>query len=291
MDLPTERHTRPVTSPRRALPAGAWDCHAHIFGPFDRFPLLPNRRWSPPLSPAEDYLSMLDTVGFAHGVTVHSWVNGFDNSGTASAFPLAPQRVRSVAAVRPDCDDAHLQALHAKGFRAIRFTEIGRQPVEGAGSVALEDLPRLAPRMKALGWQAHLWVNAARTLAAAPMLRDAGIPVVLDHMGYFDVARGAADAVFQDLLRLLRDGDFWVKLCPVRVTQDRVAYADVRPFHDALVEAIPDRLIYGTDWPFISLDAAPPDAGKLVDLFDSWTGDEVIRRKVFEDNPLRLFGA
>lgn len=290
MDAPSQRHTRPVSAPLRALPPGAWDTHAHIFGPFDRYPLLPNRRWSPPLSPAEDYLAMLDTIGFARGVTVHSWVNGFDHGGAASAYPLAPHRMRGVAAMQADCSDAALQALHAQGFRAIRFTEIGRQPVPGAGSVTLDDLDVLAPRLRALGWQAHLWVNAATTLRAAARLRNHGIPIVLDHMGYFEVARGVADTVFQDLLRLVRDGEFWVKLCPVRVTQDRVAYADVRPFHDALVRTIPDRLIYGTDWPFISLDEAPPDAGTMVDLFDAWTPDDDLRRKIFVDNPLRLFG-
>jgi predicted TIM-barrel fold metal-dependent hydrolase len=30
--------------------------------------------------------------------------------------------------------------------------------------------------------------------------------------------------------------------------------------------------------------------GKLIDLFDSWTPDALLRRKVFVDNPQRLFG-
>jgi len=292
MQPPTanERHTRPVTPPRLPLPAGAWDCHAHVFGPWDRFPLLPDRRWSPPLSPAEDYLAMLDTVGFARGVTVQSWVNGFDNGGTTSPVRLAPRRVRGVAVVKADWPDAEFRRLHEDGIRAVRFTETGRPSPPGAGTLKLPELRGLLPRLREMGWQAHIWAKAADTLAAADWLAEAGLPVVLDHMGYFDVARGADDPEFKQLLRLARDAGFWVKLTPVRVTQQPGAYADVRPFHEAWLEALPDRAIFGSDWPYISLDDAPPDAGKLVDLFDAWTPDAALRHKVFVANPARLFG-
>jgi predicted TIM-barrel fold metal-dependent hydrolase len=289
MDASTTRHTRPVSAPQKPLPPGAWDCHAHVFGPFDRFPLLPNRRWSPPLAPADDYLAMLDAVGFANGVVVHSWVNGFDNSGAGSGIRLAPDRVRGVAVLPRDASDDAFARLHADGFRAIRFNEIGRQPVPGAGSATLDDLDVLAPRMRAFGWQAHLWVSAATSLAASTRLRACGLPIVFDHMGYFDVTRGVGDPVFQDLLRLMRDLDAFVKMTPIRVSKDPIGYSDVRPFHDALVSAMPDRLVFGTDWPYISLDDAPPDAGKLVDLFDRWTRDEAVRQAVFVTNPGRLF--
>ena len=287
---PTERHARPVTPPRVKLPADAWDCHAHVFGPWERFPLLPDRRWSPPLSPAEDYLAMLDTVGFSRGVTVQSWVNGFDNGGPASAFHLAPQRVRGCAVVRPDAPAAAWRRLHDEGFRAVRFTETGRPTPPGAGTLNLPELQALLPRLREMGWQAHIWARAADTLAAAPWLATSGVPVVLDHMGYFDVAKGVADPGFRDLLLLARDAGFWVKLTPVRVTQQHGIYADVRPFHDAWLEAVPDRAVFGSDWPYISLDDAPPDAGKLVDLFDAWTPDATLRHKVFVENPARLFG-
>lgn len=35
-------------SPRVNFPAGACDCHAHVFGPQDRFPYLPNATYIPP---------------------------------------------------------------------------------------------------------------------------------------------------------------------------------------------------------------------------------------------------
>jgi 2-pyrone-4,6-dicarboxylate lactonase len=233
---------------------------------------------------------MLDAAGFARGVLVHSSANGYDNSGTADALAAAAGRLTGVCVIQPDISDAALEKLHHDGFRAVRFTETGARAAAHAGSASLKDMEALAPRMRALGWQAHLWANCAFTVAEAQRLHAAGLRVALDHMGYFDASLGVRHETFQSLLALLRDSDFWVKLSVVRVSKERPDYANIRPFHDALIEAIPDRLIFGSDWPYISLDDAPPDVGRLIDLFDAWTPDKAIRQKVFVDNPARLFG-
>ena len=290
MDNPATRQTRPVTRPRQPLPRGAWDGHAHVFGPFDQFPLLPHRRYNPPFSPAEDYLAMLDSAGFARGCLVHSSANGYDNSGTAHALATAQGRVVGVAVIQPDISDDELERMHEQGFRAVRVTETGPRAASHSGSASLADLEALAPRLRALGWKAHLWANCAFTVAHAARLDALGMTVVLDHMGYFDASLGVRDSAFQSLLAMLRIQDFWVKLSVVRVSKNRPNYPEIRPFHDALVDAIPDRLVFGSDWPYISLDEAPPDVGRLVDLFDAWTADVTVRRKVFVDNPATLLG-
>lgn len=40
-----------------ALP-GHWNCHAHLFGPYDRFPLAAERSYTPAEAPAEPYQSL-----------------------------------------------------------------------------------------------------------------------------------------------------------------------------------------------------------------------------------------
>lgn len=290
MEYNTQRHTRPASAPRKPLPAGAWDTHSHVFGPFDRYPLLAERRYNPPLAPAEDYLAMLDSVGFAHGVLVHSSANGYDNSGTADAVAGAQGRLFGTAVVQPGVSDKELEALHAQGIRAIRFTATGARAASFQGSADLEDLAALAPRMKALGWHAQIWGTCATMVEQQKALGCYGFPISFDHMGYFEIAKGAQDPVFRDFLAMLADGDFWVKNSVVRVCRNPPTYAEARPFHDALMQAIPDRVIFGSDWPYISLDAAPPDVGRLVDLFDEWTSDEALRQKVFVTNPARLYG-
>jgi len=67
-------------------------------------------------------------------------------------------------------------------------------------------------------------------------------------------------------------------------------YPDARPFHEALIAANPDQLIWGTDWPHPRIEGEMPNAGHLLDLFNEWTPDAAVRRKILADNPARLYG-
>lgn len=280
---------RPVSAPRKPLPAGAWDSHAHVFGPFERFPILEPRRYNPPLAPVADYLTMLDTVGFARGVLVHSSASGYDNSVTTDAVTQAAGRVVGVAVVQPSIDDPTLQKMHLQGFRGVRFTINGPRSQQFTGSLDFNDLRAFAPRLKALGWHAQIWAKCDYLVEQARELARYDVPIIIDHMGYFDLERGVKDNTFQSFLSMLGDGDFWVKSTPVRLTKTDPTYASVRPFHDALLSHAPDRVLFGSDWPYISLDAQPPNPGGLIDLFDAWTPDEAIRQRVFVDNPAQCY--
>jgi len=285
--------TRRASSPALALPAKAWDAHAHVFGPFDQFPLAADCRYQPPFAPSEAHQAMLDTAGFAHGVLVHASANGYDNSGTLNAVALDPKRKLAIAVVSEDISDGELMRLHEAGVRGLRFTENGDHigAPKPSGTVGLDALRRMAPRLRALGWHAQIWAKCQYLIESKPWLERCGIPLVIDHMGMFDVTLGADHAVFQDFLGLLDQGATWVKLTTTRVTKLRWNdCADVRPFHDALLARAPDRMVWGSDWPYIGMDKDIPDAGRQIDLFDSWTPDAALRQKVFVTNPQALYG-
>lgn len=286
------RTTRGASSPRQPLPAGAWDTHAHVFGPFERYPLAADCRYQPPLAIAASHIAALDTAGFAHGVLVHASANGFDNRGVLDAIAAHPQRLAAIAVLPEDTSDAQLAAAVKAGVRGIRFTETGETmgAPKPTGTLGLDALERMAPRLRDFGLHANLWAHCRHVMEKREMLQRCGVPLVFDHMGYFDVTRGSQDGCFSSFVDLVRGSDAWVKLTPSRVSKQRWnACDDVRPFHDALLQAAPNQMVWGSDWPYIAMDKDLPDLGAQIDLFDTWTPDAALRQKVFVANPRRLY--
>ena len=66
------------------------------------------------------------------------------------------------------------------------------------------------------------------------------------------------------------------------------AFADAAPMVHALIEAAPDRLIWGSDYPHLSF-ADKVGSVQLFNLLADWA-DEPTRHKILVDNPATLFG-
>lgn len=280
---------RPLSAPSRPLPAGAWDCHSHVFGPFDRYPIRKGHRYTPPEASWQDYEAMRAAAGFDNGSLVHASSSAYDNSGTLDAIAHATGRVVGVAVPAPDASDADLQALHEAGIRAVRFAP-AREKEDAPGTLDFDLMKLWAPRLKELGWHIQVHNGLDNIVQHLQVFRNMPVPVVLDHLGGVkpDVDPDGRD--FRALRDYARDHEVYVKLT-LRVASKAPDYSDVRVFHDRWVETIPDRVIFGSDWPFINRRTDPPRVGHLVDVFDAWVPDETLRRKVFVDTPLRLFGA
>lgn len=282
---------RMPSAPQHALPAGACDSHAHVFGPYERFPLAHPSSYAPPLAPAALHRAMLDTVGAARGVLVQPAPYGTDAGALLDAVAQSGGRLRGVAVADADTGEERLQALFDGGVRGLRFVEM-RAPTGApyAGSVGVDQLLRMAPAMRRIGLHAQLWAPIDDYPRLLPQLRAAGIDAVLDHMACVKPERGVADPAFQAVLAALREGGVWVKLTLCRVSTQAPGYPDLRPFHDALLAANPDRLLWGSDWPYVRMGAQSPDVGALLDLFHAWVPDEATRRRILVDNPAALYG-
>jgi len=280
------------SKPKRSLPKGAWDCHAHVFGPYEVFPLAAQRSYTPPEATLEAYLAMFDHVGVTHGVLVHPSAYGANHEAMLDALKRSPKRLRGIGVLGPDASDSELEHMHSHGVRGLRFTEIGGagKPQRFVGSVGFDAVPLLASRMKALGWHAQVWAALATVVAALPALTAHGVPVVIDHLGQVDVSKGVSDPAFQQLLGLLGEGNVWVKLTPARNSKQFPDYGDVRPFHDALINKNPHRLIWGSDWPHLNMGELAPDVGHLLDLLDDWVADDELRERILVKNPAALYG-
>ena len=285
----TEKKPLPTIKPSKPLPAGAWDCHAHIFGPFDRYPLLDTPPYHPPLGPLDAYLAMLDGAGFEHGVVVHPSAMGWDNSATSDGVGANLSQLRGIGVVPTDISDTELEHLDKAGLRGVRITDRGLK--SGApGTLAMTDLAKFAPRFRNIGWHFQIWCTQELTRKHWDEMKSYGVPVIFDHMAFCEVAKGVDHPDWQWFLSAIKDSDFHIKMGPGRVSTAWPNFEDVRPFHDSLVEAVPDQLVFSTDWPFIGLDLSEWNAGKMIDLFDQWTPDETLRQKVFVDTPARFYG-
>jgi 2-pyrone-4,6-dicarboxylate lactonase len=287
-DIPT-LSVREQSLPQRALPKGACDSHAHVCGPASRFPLAVTAAYTPPDAPVEAYVAMLDRLGLARGVLVQAASYGFDNAALIDALKRFPQRLRGVALAGSEISDGALEALAASGVKGLRFAHYP-PGVKDLGGVGLDQIVKLAPRMRALGLHAQIWAPCAASLEVLPDLLRAGVPVVLDHMARISPAAGVKDAAFQRLLQMLVQEDIWVKLIPHRITQQPQVFDDLHRFAEAYLHAAPARMLWGSDWPYVRMGEATPDAGRLADLVQDWAGDAALSQAVFVDNPARLYG-
>jgi len=282
-------------APREKPPSGAWDSHAHIFGPAEQFPFAPGRGYTPPDAPAERYIALLDHLGFARGVLVQGNAHGFDNRVLLDALDRYPKRLRGVAITDTRVAPAALRDWHRLGMRGLRFhlfSDAGRPGyVRGVG---LDVFEVFRAAMCDLGWVMQVFCDWRLMGEMAARLRDISkeMPVIVDHMLNIPAARGVEDPNFQALLRLVGDGHAYVKVSAAYRLSDRFPdYPDARPIHDALLRANPEQLMWGTDWPHPSIPGEiMPDDGHLLDLFHAWTSDEQMRRKILVETPARLFG-
>lgn len=282
------------TPPSFALPPGACDCHAHVFGPFKSFPLANERSYTPAEFPGDAFIAHLQRMGFSRGVLVTGSACGTENGSVLNALARFPEKLRGVAVPQATTTDAELDSWHAAGIRGARFNLFQRDGHKVyRNGVGLEVLEKLAPRMSERGWHAQIWIHAPDLIELAPRLLRLGLPLVIDHMGRMSAARGVNDEGFLTLCRMLAEGKAWAKISGAdRNTATNSDYADIDPFALALLNANSERVIWGSDWPHINYfePSDMPDDGQLLNLLARWLPDSEQRRKILVDNPELLYG-
>ena len=264
-----------------------WDCHAHLFGPYERYPLAADRSYTPPEAVASQYLALLSRLGLSHGVLVHPSAYGDDFSLLLDALSMHTN-LRGVIVTRPGVSPK-LAPLRDRGVRAARFSHRCGAGANFAGSASFEDLLTLAPGLADAGLHAELWTDCAILPDIASKIRALPVPVVIDHMGGFDARKGVSDPGFQCLLSLVESGKAWVKLCAYRNLLGTTDVELGRPFHEALLRANPKHLLWGTDWPHLRVQPSP-DTQQLLETFGRWTNDDTLVSRVLMINPMRLYG-
>lgn len=276
--------------PNEALPIGACDCHAHLFGPQTQYPYQVNRSYTPPDASEVSYRTLLRRLGFQRAVLVQPSVYGTDNSLMLDTLAHLPQdddiEWRGVAVVDASVSDAELERMHRLGVRGVRINLVF------PGGITFDDVRSLSNRLQGLGWHIQFLVDVSCFEHLVDRLSALPTPSVIDHMGHVSTANGTQAPGFQALLQLLENDKTWVKLTgPNRIsTLQTVPFTDVDPFFQALVDKRADRCVFGTDWPHVQLPTPMPRDEDLVNELLRLLPDAALRQKILTDNPAQLYG-
>ena len=285
LTAPHDRHPR---KPQVAVPPLACDTHAHVFGPGNTYPFVPDGLYTPADALLPDFRHMLDAIGITRGVLVQPSIYGTNNQCMLDALKQDSQRLRGIAVIPFDADAKMIAHLHSQGVRGIRANIVDLK--SGAGHLPLEELRALAKRIKPFGWHVEFLMHVDEFPNLDNQLADFPVEVSFGHLGYVPAVKDPVTPGFQALLRLMRDGKAWVKLTgPYRLTLGEMPCPEVDPFAHMLVEAAPNRLLWGSDWPHVLVKSKMPNDGALFDVFAKWVPDEKMRRQSLVDNPAQLY--
>jgi 2-pyrone-4,6-dicarboxylate lactonase len=280
------------------VPAGACDCQVHVIGHRDKYPMLPNRAYTPPEAGVRDLRAHLSSLQMSHVVLVQPSIYGTNNQYMVDALAELGKVARGVAVIDGRTTDSELIKLSAHGVRAARVNleSIGdRDP-----AAARRALGELASRMVPLGWHIQIYASLQVIASVADQIAKLPVPVVLDHFALAKVGEDGGQDL-KTVLSLVRGGQAYAKLsAPYRISAAAPAYEEVGPLAHAFIEANPERVIWASDWPHTDRTpgVAPTEVSPFrktddvatLGLLAKWAPSEELRRQILVLNPARLYG-
>lgn len=290
----TQRDPDAGYDPAFAAPANACDAHFHVFGPPGKYAYGSDIRYKPPHEPLEAYLKVANRLGFARYVFVQPSAYGSNNDCMLDAMRALDPAVRRgiIDLDERRTNDKELAKFKALGVRGIRVNVSPvRKPEAGLADSMKPRIVRLAKLCREIGWHLDFLTPGWLVSELMPTLRELPIEFTVAHMGLFPAKDGPQQAGFQGFLKLAGDGSkrCWVKLTGIYRFSTAPDFADVKPVAQALMAAVPDQLIWGSDFPHLSFHDRVGTI-QLYNLLGEWAPDAAMRKRILADNPARLFG-
>ena len=291
--------SQPGTPVKFEVPAGACDCHVHVFGDPQRFPFSPSRTYTPEPSSVEELRALHRALHLERVVVVNPSVYGTDNSCTLDAVKQLGSSARAIAVIDDKTAETAIDDMDRAGVRGIRIN------LETSGqadpAVARQSFKAGVERIKGRkNWHIQVYARLSVIEATANLIAAAPMPVVFDHFGGAKAALGVAQPGFETLLKLLRSGTAYVKISGAyRSSTLAPDYPDVAPLAKALIAENPKRILWGTDWPHPSqvpgrkTEISPLfqiDDGRLFNQLAVWAPEAAMRKTILVENPAKLYG-
>lgn len=282
------------------IPVGAWDCHVHVVGPRDAYPMLEDRQYTPGLATLDDLKAHLGRHGLSRAVIIQPSFYGVDNRCMLDTLERLDGAGRGIAVLPEDVSAEALKRLAHQGIRGIRVN-LESAAVRDPSAIGAA-LSAWAARIAPLDW--HIQIYAAPALIAAAAEQIAALPVttVLDHFAMLPASTRENDDTLRAVLALLRHGSTYVKLsAPYRISPSPLRHqAEVARLAQALYAANPDRIVWGTDWPHTNREEGVPPLevsryrdippAMLTQALLPWAPDAAVLQRILVTNPERLYG-
>jgi predicted TIM-barrel fold metal-dependent hydrolase len=278
------------------------DAHVHVFDP-KRFPYAAERSYTPGEATVAQLRERHRQLRVQRAVLVQPSVYGTDNAcllDAVSALGLGRARGIAVADLRQMTRHA-LMDWNARGIRGLRLNlEVQHEADPDRVRVHLREA---AAVVDIEGWCVQLHCASSLLPVVEEVLPEFRVPLVLDHFAGLRSTDAAADSPgLRTLLRLLGSGRVYVKISAFyRASSQAPHHEDLGPLVRTLVEAQPNRLLWGSDWPHTGGGSSRRDPSAIepfrnVDLaahlvaLKSWCLDDAVRRRILVDNPAELYG-
>lgn len=238
------------------LPAGQFDGHCHVFAASR--PMVENRRYTPDYDASPEKLCChLKTFGLSGALLVQPSFYGSDNSYMLEILAELSTKTdlvfRGVVVLEPGIapDLGALRALSEQGITGLRLNLLRRAESFDHGL-----WQPLLSAVDSLGWHIELHAEEEHLPRLLPQLMRHYSKVVLDHYGLITSTENSPG------LRAILDQPrerLWVKTSAVyRVHPQADRSEDVArmaPLRHILADHLgPDRLIWGSDWPFTQFE-------------------------------------
>jgi predicted TIM-barrel fold metal-dependent hydrolase len=283
-------HPEPRT-PARLPPPGSIDAQFHVLGPADRYPVRPGAAYEMPTATWAAAQRMHRALGFTRGVVVQTTTYGADHRVVTDALAaLGPGYTGCANALLFEhASDAELEALHRAGVRGARFSF--RQALGAV--LSREAFDHAVGKLRELGWYMKIQPEQNGIVESAHWFEHLeGLPILIDHMGRADAALGPGRCPNIALLRRLMDrGHVWVMLSlGEKISRAGAPWDDVLPLARALLDAAPERCVWGSDWPHPVSKNPPPNDAELLELLYRMVRSEAELQRVLVHNPAALFG-
>lgn len=240
-------------------------------------------------------------MGIDHVCLIAMSVYGDDNRSIVDALERQQGKGRAVVCIDPrKIKDEELDRLHRIGARGVRINlkTFGKEPRKDD---LISMLQLHANKIKRLGWVMQVFISLHQFPLIAEEIPKLEVPVVIDHLGFpSEKSPVQQQTGYKELMDALSSDHIWIKLSG---TYRFPHVPNLESYVKEVLQAAPHRIVWASDWPHSGSTENNPggdrfkhqeyrkvdDIGFLRRCIDWCDGNESVIRKIWVDNPRRLW--